>query len=53
MHKQIAERLITIDIKPRKSTDYPPLGNCNNFIKRKILVLNEMEQDEILLKLKV
>ncbi len=29
------------------------LGNCNNFVKRRIFVLNETKQDEILLKLKV
>jgi hypothetical protein len=29
------------------------VGNCNIFVKRKILVINEMKRDEILLKLKV
>ncbi len=31
----------------------PQLGNCDIFMKRKILVINETKQDEILLKLKV
>jgi hypothetical protein len=29
------------------------IGNCNNFVKQKILVINEMKQDKISFKPKV
>jgi hypothetical protein len=36
-----------------KKSNHTQLGNCDSFMKRKILVINEMKQDKILLKLKV
>jgi hypothetical protein len=32
---------------------YVNVGNCNNFVKRKISVLNKTKRDEILFKPKV
>jgi hypothetical protein len=45
--------IVPINVSVNIHSSFYQVGNCDFFMKRKILVINKTKQDEILLKLKV